>query len=84
MKTLVEHHADHDVYCHQLTDEDRHDAATWITDHLLPRIIEGWKRASDVDLAYEVRRLHGQPRSELNTLLLNLVTDEQVRRAVAS
>lgn len=83
MKTLVEHHADHDVYRHQLTETDRHDAAVWITDHLLPRIVEGWKRASDVDLAYEVRRLHGQPPSELNTLLLNLVTDEQVRRVVA-
>lgn len=83
MKTVVEHHADHDVYCHQLTDADRHDAATWITDHLLPHIVEGWRKASDVDLAYEVRRLHGQTPSELNTLLLNLVTDEQVRRAAS-
>jgi 2C-methyl-D-erythritol 2,4-cyclodiphosphate synthase len=84
MITLVEHHHDHDVVCHQLTDADRHAAAAWITDHLLPRVVEGWRHASDAELACEVRRLAGQRPSELTTLLLNLVTDEQVSRAVAS
>lgn len=83
MITAVEHLADHDVYRHQLTDADRHDVAAWITDHLLPRIVEGWRAASDVELVYEVRRLHGQRPSELNSLLLDLVTAEQVRRVVS-
>lgn len=84
MKTLVEHHADHDVYAHQLTADDRHHAAAFIGDYLVPRIAAGWAKASDVELVYEVRRLAAQPDSELTTLLLNLVTDEQVRRAAAS
>lgn len=83
MRTVVEHHHDHDIICHQLTDADRHAAAAWITEHLLPRVVEGWRKATDVELVYEVRRLHGQPTSELNTLLLNLVTDEQARRYLA-
>ena len=83
MKAVILHEHDHDVYAHQLTDADRHAAAEWVTANLLPRIVEGWRHASDVELVYEVRRLHGQPTSELTTLLLHAVTDEQVRRAVA-
>lgn len=80
MKTLIMQDHGHDVYAHQLTDADRHDAAEWVTEHLLPHIVEGWAHATDAELVYEVRRLHGQPVSELTTLLLHLVTDEQVRR----
>jgi hypothetical protein len=77
---LIEHHHDHDVIAHQLTADDRHAAAEFIGDYLVPRIAAGWAKATDAELVYEVRRLHGQPASELNTLMLNLVTDEQVRR----
>ena len=83
MKTLVEHHRDHDVYAHQLDPADRHAAAEFITGYLVPKIAAGWDKAADYELAYEVRRLSAQPDSELNTLLLGLVTDEQVRRAKA-
>lgn len=81
MKTIVEHLPDHDVIHHQLDADDRHAAALWITEHLVPKIAAGWAVAEDHELAYEVRRLAAEPRSELNTLLLNLVTDEQARRA---
>lgn len=80
MKALVEHHHDHDVYAHQLDDAERHNAAAFIGDYLVPKIAAGWAVAPDFELAYEVRRLHAQPESELTTLLLNLVTDEQARR----
>ena len=79
-----EHDHDHDVYAHQLDDTDRHNAAAFIGEYLVPRLAAGWAVASDVDLAYEVRRLHAQLPSELNTLLLNLVTDEQARRWLAA
>ncbi len=84
MIARVEHLPDHDVVRHQLTDADRHDAAAWIAEKLLPRVVEGWAAAEDYELAYEVRRLAAEPPSEMVTLLLNLVTDEQARRAVAS
>lgn len=83
MKTLIEQHHGHDVYAHQLTDADRHDATEWVTANLLPHIVEGWRHATDAELVYEVRRLHGLRPSEVTTLLLHAVTDEQVRRAVA-
>ena len=38
MKTLVEHHRDHDVYAHQLDPADRHAAAEFITGYLVPKI----------------------------------------------
>jgi hypothetical protein len=82
--TLIEHHHDHDVIAHQLTADDRHAAAQFIGDYLVPRIAAGWAKATDAELVYEIRRLHSQPTSELNTLLLNIVTDEQVRRAVVA
>lgn len=80
MKTLVEHHHDHDVYAHQLDPAERHAAAEFIGDYLVPKIAEGWAKAADHELAYEVRRLAAEPPSELNTRLLNLVTDEQAHR----
>lgn len=83
MKTLVEHHHDHKVIAHQLDPADRHAAAQFIGDYLVPKIAAGWRTAEDYELVYEVRRLAAQPVSELNTLLLHLVTDEQARRAGA-
>lgn len=80
MKTLVEHHHDHDVYAHQLDADDRHAAAEFIGEYLVPKVAAGWAKATDPELAYEVRRLHASPDSELTTLLLNVVTDEQARR----
>lgn len=84
MKTVIEHVADHDIYRHQLDDSERHAAAGFIGDYLVPKLAAGWAAAPDYELAYEVRRLAAQPESELTTLLLNLVTDEQVRREVTS
>jgi hypothetical protein len=83
VKTVVEHHQDHDLIAHQLDADERHAAAGFLGDYLVPKIAEGWRHAADHELAYEVRRLAAQPVSELNTLLLHLVTDEQVRRAEA-
>lgn len=83
MKTIVEHHCDHDVIAHQLDPDERHAAAGFLGGYLGPIIAAGWAKAEDHELAYEVRRLAGEPPSELNSLLLNLVTDEQARRVVA-
>ncbi len=84
MKTLIEHTPDHDVYRHQLDPDERHAAAGFIGDYLVPKLVAGWEKAPDYELAYEVRRLAGQRPSELTTLLLALVTTEQARRAGAS
>lgn len=84
MKTVVDRHHDHDVIAHQLDADDRHAAAEFIGDYLVPRIAAGWAKAEDHELAYEIRRLASMPYSELNERLMNLVTDEQARRAVAS
>lgn len=81
MVGVTQHFPDHDVIAHRIDDTERHACAEFISDYLVPKLVAGWAAAADYELAYEVRRLHGQPRSELNTLLLNLVTAEQVRRA---
>lgn len=84
MITMVKHAGDHDVIAHQLDPAERHAAAEFIGDYLVPKLAAGWGKATDAELVYEIRRLAAQPESELTTLLLNLVTDEQVRREVVA
>jgi hypothetical protein len=84
VKTLVRHDGDHDIIAHQYDAAERHAAvAGFITERLLPRVVEGWRHASDAELVVEIRRLASQPDSELTRLLIALATDEQVRRIEA-
>lgn len=84
MIAVVQHFPDHDVVAHRIDATERHACAGFLGDYLVPKLVAGWAAATDAELAYEVRRLHAQPASELTTLLLNLVTDEQARRALAA
>lgn len=83
MRTIVEHHADHDVIRHELTAADRERASADIIDRLVPVYARGMHVADVCVLLEEQGRLECLPCSAVVAAMQAIVADELAeRRAV--